>query len=335
MRSMRSLWDRLGSWGPLLLSVALCQTLSLLITGTGLTSALLASRGVSLPSSQSCLNYLLLLLFLPVFLYRRHCQGFRLTVRSKWWLYVGLAVCDVEANFLVVLAYQYTYLSSVMLLDCFTIPCVMLLGRFILDHRFSWMQLLGVLICVAGIVALLVSDWTESAFGQTTAPNPILGDVLCLAGAILYAVSNTGQELVVTKDGSKIEYLAMLALFAAPLSVGQSAAVDHATWLQTPWSWQVVGLMLGFAVCLFLIYTMVPVALEREGATFLNLNLLTSDVFAIVAGVYLFGYKFTVLYIVAAVLIVAGLIVYNIRWSIPEPTGGTLEYENVGQPINE
>ena len=42
---------------------------------------------------------------------------------------------DVEANACVVLAYSYTTLTSVMLLDCFTIPCVMVLSRVALKAR--------------------------------------------------------------------------------------------------------------------------------------------------------------------------------------------------------
>ena len=229
-------------------------------------------------------------------------------------MYICLAVCDVEANFLVVLAYQYTYLSSVMLLDCFSIPCVMILGRVILGRRFYWPQLVGVGLCLGGIVALIASDWTSSAFGQQAASHPILGDALCLVAAVLYAVSNTGQEMVVSSGkGAKIEYLALLGLFAAPLSAAQAIGIDHSAWVTTLWNWQIVLLLAGFALCLFCVYTLVPIALEREGATFLNLSLLTSDVFAIVAGIFLFDYKMTALYIVAAILIVFGLIVYNVK----------------------
>eukprot|EP01032_Pedospumella_encystans_P033469 gene33469-37825_t len=41
-----------------------------------------------------------------------------------WW-YVFAAILDVEANYLVLLAYNYTTITSVMLLDCFTIPVAM------------------------------------------------------------------------------------------------------------------------------------------------------------------------------------------------------------------
>lgn len=46
-----------------------------------------------------------------------------------------------------------------------------------------------------------------------------------------------------------------------------------------------------FAFCLFTMYTLVPVLLDFSSATFLNLSLLTSDVYALVAGMLLFSFK--------------------------------------------
>jgi solute carrier family 35 protein F1/2 len=177
-------------------------------------------------STQSLLNYVLLLIYLIPYIRRIGWLGFKQTIREKWWMYICLAVCDVEANFLVVLAYQYTSLSSVMLLDCFSIPCVMILGiissspffffsffflvgRLLLQRRFRWTQIFGVLCCLGGLVALVLADYLFQSFGQSAPSNPVLGDMLCLAGALLYAVSNTGQEVSVT-TASKLEYLALL-----------------------------------------------------------------------------------------------------------------------------
>ncbi len=136
-------------------SLALGQLLSLLITGTGVTSSLLAARNVNMPSTQSLINYFLLALYAVPLWKRERTAGMLDTLRRKWWVYALLALCDVEANFLVVLAYQYTSLSSIMLLDCFSIPCVMFLGYWILKHRFRWTHFAGVAACVAGVVALV------------------------------------------------------------------------------------------------------------------------------------------------------------------------------------
>jgi solute carrier family 35 protein F1/2 len=47
-----------------------------------------------------------------------------------------VSIADVEANYAVVRAYQYTNLTSIQLLDCCSIFGVMLLSRVFLRHRF-------------------------------------------------------------------------------------------------------------------------------------------------------------------------------------------------------
>ena len=44
---------------------------------------------------------------------------------------------DVEANFLVVKAYEFTTITSVTLLDCFTVPCVVVLSAIFLGPCFA------------------------------------------------------------------------------------------------------------------------------------------------------------------------------------------------------
>ena len=53
----------------------------------------------------------------------------------SWWKYALIALADVEANFLVGTAYQYTSITSIMLLDCFAIPCAMGLSYWFLGAK--------------------------------------------------------------------------------------------------------------------------------------------------------------------------------------------------------
>lgn len=296
-----------------LISLGLGQFLSLLITGTGVSSALLAGRGVNIPTTQSLLNYALLCLYLIPLLLRHGRHHFLHLLRSTWWQFLLLAACDVEANFLVVLAYQYTSLSSVMLLDCFSIPCVMILARVFLKRPISFPHLLGVILCVLGVAALFLSDALEGSFRGPPSPRPALGDGLCVAAAVLYACSNVGQEAQVI-ERSAIEYLAMLGMFALPLSAVQSAVLEHSQWTQMQWNAENVLLLISYAACLFALYSLVPTLLQRAGATFLNVSLLTSDVLAVVIGIFLFSYLPSWFYLLGAALIIAGLIVYNLEF---------------------
>ena len=58
------------------------------------------------------------------------------------------------------------------------------------------------------------------------------------------------------------------------------------------WSdWRVAGLLAGFALAQFAFYVMMPVVVRVTSATSVNLSLLTSDFFSLIAGILLFHFK--------------------------------------------
>jgi len=116
---------------------------------------MLVEQGVAIPTTQSFLNYLLLSLYLVSMIYHRELFT---TFKSRWWMYLIVALLDVEANFLVVKAYQFTTITSIMLIDCFAIPTVMLLSYIFLKARYTKFHYFGVFLCLAGLACLVVSD---------------------------------------------------------------------------------------------------------------------------------------------------------------------------------
>ena len=96
---------------------------------------------MSAPAAQSFANYLLLaLIFVPTLALTRNRRrrGLR---RPKPWHWLLVALADVEGNYLLVLAYRFTDLLSVSLLDAFTVPCVLLLSRCLFGVRYGARQL--------------------------------------------------------------------------------------------------------------------------------------------------------------------------------------------------
>jgi hypothetical protein len=55
-------------------------------------------------------------------------------------------------------AYQYTDLLACMLLDAWAIPVCMIITFIFLKARYHWTQILGVLVCVAGLGLTVVSE---------------------------------------------------------------------------------------------------------------------------------------------------------------------------------
>lgn len=99
----------------LLIALVLGQFLSVLLCGTGVTSQLLASRhATSVPTTQTFITYILLGAIYGVLVVVK--SDFLTIFWKNWWKYVILGVVDVEANFLVVLAYKYTNLTTIQVL---------------------------------------------------------------------------------------------------------------------------------------------------------------------------------------------------------------------------
>ncbi|CAB1340317.1 unnamed protein product, partial [Coregonus sp. 'balchen'] len=221
-----------------------------------------------------------------------------------------LGLIDIEANYLVIKAYQYTTLTSVQyrvsplsyvspqdcggccdtisvqcvrsnpvslrsvcqLLDCFTIPVVLLLSWFFLLVRYKAVHFVGVGVCLLGI-GLMVGTDVLVGRQQGLGDHKLLGDLLVLGGATLYGISNVCEEFIV-KNMSRVE-----------------AIMEHKELLRVPWDWQIGLLYIGFSACMFGLYSFMPVVIKRSSAASVNLSLLTADLYSLFCGLLLFQYK--------------------------------------------
>ncbi|KAG8499916.1 hypothetical protein CXB51_006334 [Gossypium anomalum] len=286
-----------------LVGLGLGQFLSLLITSTGFSSSELAKRGINAPTSQSFLNYVLLsVVYGSVMLYRRQA------LKAKWYYYVILGLVDVEANYLVVKAYQYTSITSVMLLDCWSIPSVMLLTYIFLKTKYRYRKIAGVIVCVAGLVMVVFSD--VHAGDRSGGSNPRKGDLLVIAGATLYAISNVSEEFLV-KNADRVELMSFLGLFGAIISAIQISIVERNEIKSIHWTASAAFPFFGFSLAMFLFYSFVPVLLKMSGSTMLNLSLLTSDMWAVVIRIFAYHEKVDWMYFLAFVAVAVGLIIYS------------------------
>uniref|UniRef100_A0AAV2J5I2 Solute carrier family 35 member F2-like n=1 Tax=Knipowitschia caucasica TaxID=637954 RepID=A0AAV2J5I2_KNICA len=209
----------------LLRTIVMGQVLSLLICGTAVSCQYLADAKVDTPMLQSFLNYTLLLLAYSSVLSTRKGEKNLLQVfKSNWWKYVVMGVADVEANYTVVKAYQFTTLTSIQLLDCFVIPVLMLLSWFFLKTRYRPVHLAAVVVCLLGVGAMVGADILAGR-DQGSTEAVVLGDVLVLLSALLYAVSNVCQEDTV-KRLSRVEFLGMMGLVGTLISGVQLAVLE-------------------------------------------------------------------------------------------------------------
>lgn len=306
--------------------LVLGQLLSLCITATTIFTTKLAQgeTPVSIPTTQSFLNYFVLgVVYTSVTIYKEGFRGWIDIMRRRafYCKLVGLvsvclyclcvcvtqfphgakqimlvshsvsldmlfAIIDVEGNYFVVKAYNYTSLLSAMLLDAWTIPCVVLLSVFFLKMRFMRYHYLGVFVAMVGMGFLI---WSDMEAGKNfPGSDYIKGDLFCILGATLYAVSNVYQEFLV-RQTPMYEVVGQLGFWATILNGIQLAVLERNELKTIEWTPAVVGYIIGFDIALFIMYSVSPILFRLSSATFFNLSLLTSDFYGLVFGIFLFG----------------------------------------------
>lgn len=222
------------------------------------------------------------------------------------------------------LAFRYTSLTSVTLLDCFSIPASVLFSIFLLGSRYRPGHFIGAGICVLGLSFLIITEYTSNSGGGSgtnrntitsggeASPSssnivwaPLLGDVCVLLGASLYALCNVLTEKLLGSDVSTNQLLTLQGAFGFIISLVQAAVLyvphrgglllantsgDNSGDETSPSSLGVVlGSWAGFIASMTSFYSLLPLQLTWGGAALLNLSLLTSDVWTGLARVLFFG----------------------------------------------
>lgn len=119
----------------------------------------------------------------------------------------------------------------------------------------------------------------------------LVGDMLCVGGAILFAVACVLQELV-CKTIDCLEYLGMIGLFGSCLCGIQMFLIEKSTLMQIDWSNNdVIIYLAAFGFVQFLFYSLLPHVLKNSGSTAVQLYLLTADFYTLVIGIVSYHYR--------------------------------------------
>uniref|UniRef100_A0A0B7AKR9 EamA domain-containing protein n=1 Tax=Arion vulgaris TaxID=1028688 RepID=A0A0B7AKR9_9EUPU len=297
------------------------QLLSILQCGTGIFSGLLQNEDVSTPTAQSFGMYCVLcLVFSTQLAYKQDGRNLLSILKSFDGLkYALIGLIDVEANFLVVKAYQYTTVTSVQILDCFSIAAVLVLSRIFLRTHYRVTHYVGVAISVLGLGGLVGSDVITGNSESGDGSNIALGDVLVISGAVLYGVSNVAQEFVVKSYGRR-EFLGMLGIFSTVISGIQVIFLERQELFKVDFTcYKVVLPWLAFVIFLFLMYACMSHVIQKTSATVTNISILSADFYSLILGIFIFQYEFHFLYLVAFVVVILGVAVYSVRpTAVPE-----------------
>lgn len=278
------------------------QFVSVILALLNFTSSLTANLGANSPVTLGLFGYLALTIVNgSILLYQRR----KLII--PWYWYALLAFFDVQGNYLFNSAYYFTSITSVALLDCWTVAWVILFTRLFLGTRYSLWQFIGASICGLGLCLVFLSD---AGVGGGGGSNILLGDLLVIGGTVFFALSNVGQEYCVKKIGL-VEVLAMVGAFGMLFSVIQIAIVERKSLEAIKWSTELILTFFGYTVGFFVFYTLTPLMLKTSGSTLFNLSLLTADMWAVVIRIFFYHQKVDWLYYVSFLIVGVGLFIYS------------------------
>ncbi|TDL24039.1 DUF914-domain-containing protein [Rickenella mellea] len=318
-----STWNRFTSlWTRrFVLSLIAGQVVSLCITATNVTTTELVTRNWALPTTQTFFLYFsLFVIYTPYTMYQYGFKGWGKMVLRDGWKYIILAACDVEGNFLVVKAYQYTSLLSCMLLDAWAIPVCLFFSWIYMRPKYRWTQILGVVVCVGGLGMLVGSD--DLTDKNYPAVSVVRGDIFMIVGASLYGFTNATEEFFVRRS-PLYEVVGQLGMWGTIINGIQAACLEHKGMKTATWSGANIGFLIAYTAAMIVLYTVAPLLYRLASSAYYNLSLLSSDFYGLLFGLFLFHYKPYWLYFPAFSVVILGLIIYF--WSATPEEQGKLD----------
>ncbi|CAA0816386.1 Eukaryotic protein of unknown function (DUF914, partial [Striga hermonthica] len=169
----------------------------------------------------------------------------------SWYWYVLLALVEVHGNYFVNKAFQFTSITSVAILDCWTITWAIILTWIFLGTKYSAWQFFGAAVCLTGLCLVLLSYARSSGGG---------GGVCCFTN-VSFLFDRYIQEFCAKKN-DLTEVIAMIGLFSMLVSASEIPVLERKALMSNNWS---AGLTYaGYAMSSFLFYTLAPLVLKAS-----------------------------------------------------------------------
>lgn len=276
-----------------------------------------------------------------------------------WWNYCIIAFLDVQANFIFMQSFRYTSLTSAQLLSSLAVPSAMFFSWIILRRGFRTRQFVGAVTCILGGLVMVLSDLSRmqmqhigggvghddddvdsgfsSRYNQLHS-HSLLGDVFAVLGAVLYGLTDTIAEHFV-KNVSRTEYLGMLGLFGALISLIQASALewDELYALFTDASLTHLGevflVVSWYVVCLVYVYIGFSHFLAVADVTLLILSLQTSQLWASLFSIVVQQISPLPSFYIAVVLMFGGVFIYEYEFSALSTKPGAMQSHGESHPI--
>eukprot|EP01083_Nonionella_stella_P093493 262038_1 len=284
-------------------------------------------RNVSLPTSLSIPSYLTMAVVCSsIMLIKRGS----ITISIAWWQYFLVSLANVEANYLILKAYEYLAPAEATILSCMTVVFCALISWKVFKRPLVWQQWVAMVACFAGtgLIAFYVSGdgkyscaaalkTSAAAVAPQSSPSgagrKIIGCCMVIGSSLCYAISNITFEYV-SKTYDSVEYLAMQGCWGVVIASVQSAILerDPISSLFSADTLPIWLAILGFTVGLVGFYATIPVVLQKSSVTVMNLSFLTMNLYVAVAEKVLFGIVFSWPRVLIILAMLVALGVFNV-----------------------
>ncbi|KAE8676268.1 Kinase superfamily protein [Hibiscus syriacus] len=167
---------------------------------------------------------------------------------------VSLSICPFWflAQLTFNLSLKYTTVTSNTILSSASSLFTFLVSLAFLGEKFTWIKLVSVLLCMAGTIIVSLGDSRNNKNLTVIASNPVLGDILALLSAALYAVYVTLIRKKLPDNEEKsgrvsmAQFLGFLGLFNVLIFL-PFVLILHVTKLESfnTLSWNLFGMIIG------------------------------------------------------------------------------------------
>ncbi|OHT05889.1 Integral membrane protein [Tritrichomonas foetus] len=241
----------------------------------------------------------------------------RVPKRSKisWWKYLLTSVTLSIGDYVAVLGYNTTSLSSSMLLVTTVVFWVAPLSYYVFGRKINIYQFGAIFLAMTGSILVFVAEGTRG--------NKWVGNVLALTSAICYSIGTVVQELLVHNE-SLHTYIFRFSSGATPLAILLSCGFEWNTIKNYYWCTESALLVIGYSVLLAIYDLILSYVMQFSDATTMNLSMLTANFFSLGVSIIFFGQKASWLYLVGFCCVPTAIAIYHVFGMRPKESNDQL-----------
>lgn len=117
-----------------------------------------------------------------------------------------------------------------------------------------------------------------------------------LIGATGYGLSNALEERFV-RERPLYEVVGQLGFWGCIINAVQGAGIEHDMFREQVWNGKTIGLLIAYTFAMLSLYSLAPILFRLTSSPFYNLSIMTSNLFTLLFGLRLYGYRPYFLYV--------------------------------------